>query len=112
MLPVFVPSPLQHLSISNGNIQVDASFMQTLWNVHPICSGSNIEEGRTKQILNLLSCLSLLLLFFFDLINSSILCAPIGYLLGGHVMRLFHGHDEVVAIPGSDQSEEQQRWET
>lgn len=26
-------------------------------------------------------------------------------------MRLFHGHDEVVAIPGSDQSEEQQRWE-
>uniref|UniRef100_A0A8C9YFV3 Ryanodine receptor 3 n=1 Tax=Sander lucioperca TaxID=283035 RepID=A0A8C9YFV3_SANLU len=70
-----------HLSISNGNIQVDASFMQTLWNVHPICSGSNIEEGR-------------------------------GYLLGGHVMRLFHGHDEVVAIPGSDQSEEQQRCET
>ncbi|XP_023208270.1 ryanodine receptor 3-like isoform X5 [Xiphophorus maculatus] len=65
-----------HLSISNGNIQVDASFMQTLWNVHPICSGSNIEEG---------------------------------YLLGGHVMRLFHGHDEVVSIPGSDQSEEQQR---
>ncbi|XP_029973170.1 ryanodine receptor 3 [Salarias fasciatus] len=65
-----------HLSISNGNIQVDASFMQTLWNVHPFCSGSNIEEG---------------------------------YLLGGHVMRLFHGHDEVVTIPGSDQSEEQQR---
>ncbi|XP_067335773.1 ryanodine receptor 3-like isoform X22 [Channa argus] len=65
-----------HLSISNGNTQVDASFMQTLWNVHPICSGSNIEEG---------------------------------YLLGGHVMRLFHGHDEVVTIPGSDQSEEQQR---
>ncbi|TNN87231.1 Ryanodine receptor 3 [Liparis tanakae] len=32
-----------------------------------------------------------------------------GYLLGGHVMRLFHGHDEVVAIPGSDQTEEQQR---
>ncbi|XP_053702100.1 ryanodine receptor 3-like isoform X3 [Synchiropus splendidus] len=65
-----------HLSISSGNIQVDASFMQTLWNVHPICSGSNVEEG---------------------------------YLLGGHVMRLFHGHDEVVTIPGSDQSEEQQR---
>lgn len=34
---------------------------------------------------------------------------PIGYLLGGHVMRLFHGHDEVVTLPGSDQSEEQQR---
>lgn len=27
-------------------------------------------------------------------------------------MRLFHGHDEVVTIPGSDQSEEQQRYET
>ncbi|XP_056332396.1 ryanodine receptor 3-like [Danio aesculapii] len=65
-----------HLSISNGCIQVDASFMQTLWNVHPICSGSNVEEG---------------------------------YLLGGHVMRLFHGHDEVLTIPGSDQSEEEQR---
>ncbi|KAF4101818.1 hypothetical protein G5714_016618 [Onychostoma macrolepis] len=65
-----------HLSISNGSIQVDASFMQTLWNVHPICSGSNVEEG---------------------------------YLLGGHVMRLFHGHDEVLTIPGSDQSEEEQR---
>ncbi|XP_062863974.1 ryanodine receptor 3 [Trichomycterus rosablanca] len=65
-----------HLSISTGNIQVDASFMQTLWNVHPTCSGSSVEEG---------------------------------YLLGGHVMRLFHGHDEVLTIPGSDQSEEQQR---
>ncbi|KAI7804180.1 putative ryanodine receptor 3-like [Triplophysa rosa] len=65
-----------HLSISNGNIQVDASFMQTLWNVHPICSGSSVEEG---------------------------------YLLGGHVLRLFHGHDEVLTIPASDQSEEEQR---
>ncbi|XP_046872563.1 ryanodine receptor 3 [Hypomesus transpacificus] len=65
-----------HLSISNGNIQVDASFMQTLWNVHPTCSGSNVEEG---------------------------------YLLGGHVMRLFHGHDEVLTIPGSEHSDEQQR---
>ncbi len=44
--------------------------------------------------------------------KSSVLPPPIGYLLGGHVMRLFHGHDEVVAIPGSDQSEEQQRCET
>ncbi|XP_052001465.1 LOW QUALITY PROTEIN: ryanodine receptor 3 [Xyrauchen texanus] len=65
-----------HLSISNGIIQVDAAFMQTLWNAHPTCSGSNVEEG---------------------------------YLLGGHVMRLFHGHDEVLTIPGSDQSEEEQR---
>ncbi|KAI5611303.1 ryanodine receptor 3 isoform X3 [Silurus asotus] len=65
-----------HLSISNGNIQVDASFMQTLWNVQPTCSGSNV---------------------------------AVGYLLGGHVMRLFHGHDESLTIPGADQSAEQQR---
>lgn len=43
--------------------------------------------------------------------KPSPLCPPIGYLLGGHVIRLFHGHDEVVAIPGSDQSEEEQRCE-
>ncbi|XP_066532570.1 ryanodine receptor 3 [Hoplias malabaricus] len=65
-----------HLSMSNGNIQVDASFMQTLWNVQPTCSGSNV---------------------------------AVGYLLGGHVIRLFHGHDESMTIPGSDQTEEQQR---
>ncbi|XP_047657475.1 ryanodine receptor 3 isoform X4 [Tachysurus fulvidraco] len=65
-----------HLSISNGNIQVDASFMQTLWNVQPTCSGSNV---------------------------------AVGFVLGGHVMRLFHGHDESLTIPGADQSAEQQR---
>uniref|UniRef100_A0A8C3B4F7 Ryanodine receptor 3 n=1 Tax=Cyclopterus lumpus TaxID=8103 RepID=A0A8C3B4F7_CYCLU len=31
-----------HLSISNGNIQVDASFMQTLWNIQPTCSSGNM----------------------------------------------------------------------
>ncbi|XP_030626784.1 ryanodine receptor 3 [Chanos chanos] len=65
-----------HLSISNGSINVDASFMQTLWNVQPTCSGSNV---------------------------------AVGYLLGGHVLRLFHGHDESLTIPGADQSPEQQR---
>uniref|UniRef100_A0A8C1VBL3 Ryanodine receptor 3 n=1 Tax=Cyprinus carpio TaxID=7962 RepID=A0A8C1VBL3_CYPCA len=65
-----------HLSISNGSIQVDASFMQTLWNVQPTCSRSNME---------------------------------VGFLLGGHVIRLFHGHDESLTIPGSEQSQEQQR---
>ncbi|XP_010015146.1 PREDICTED: ryanodine receptor 3-like, partial [Nestor notabilis] len=63
-----------HLSVSNGSIQVDASFMQTLWNVHPTCSGSNITEG---------------------------------YLLGGHVVRLFHGHDECLTIPSTDQNDSQ-----
>ena len=95
-------SVLQHLSISNGNIQVDASFMQTLWNVHPTCSGSNVEEGgslsyRVVKVVGIVQWYTQL---------SSLL---IGYLLGGHVMRLFHGHDEVLTIPGSEHSDEQQR---
>uniref|UniRef100_A0A671PEV2 Ryanodine receptor 3-like n=1 Tax=Sinocyclocheilus anshuiensis TaxID=1608454 RepID=A0A671PEV2_9TELE len=61
-----------HLSISNGSIQVDASFMQTLWNVQPTCSRSNLE---------------------------------VGFLLGGHVIRLFRGHDESLTIPESEQRE-------
>ncbi|KAJ7424709.1 hypothetical protein BTVI_05383 [Pitangus sulphuratus] len=65
-----------HLSVSNGSIHVDASFMQTLWNVHPICSGSNITEG---------------------------------YLLGGHVVRFFHGHDECLTIPSTDQNDSQHK---
>uniref|UniRef100_A0A8C8B8P4 Ryanodine receptor 3 n=1 Tax=Otus sunia TaxID=257818 RepID=A0A8C8B8P4_9STRI len=65
-----------HLSMSNGSIQVDASFMQTLWNVHPTCSGSNITEG---------------------------------YLLGGHVVRFFHGHDECLTIPSTDQNDSQHK---
>ncbi|KAM6965090.1 ryanodine receptor 3 [Aplochiton taeniatus] len=65
-----------HLSISNGNIQVDASFMQTLWNVQPTCSASNV---------------------------------AVGYLVGGHVMRLCHGHDESLTNPGAEQSDEAQR---
>lgn len=32
-----------------------------------------------------------------------------GYLTGGHVMRLCHGHDESLTIPGAEQSEEEQR---
>ncbi|XP_028972792.2 ryanodine receptor 3 isoform X1 [Esox lucius] len=65
-----------HLSISNGSFQVDASFMQTLWNVQPTCSGSNV---------------------------------AVGFLCGGHVMRLCHGHDESLTIPGSKASEMEQR---
>ncbi|XP_072301849.1 ryanodine receptor 3 isoform X1 [Eucyclogobius newberryi] len=65
-----------HLSASNGNFQVDASFMQTLWNVQPTCSSASM---------------------------------AVGYLIGGHVMRLCHGHDESLTIPGADKSEEEQR---
>ncbi|XP_064847730.1 ryanodine receptor 3-like [Oncorhynchus masou masou] len=65
-----------HLSISSGSFQVDASFMQTLWNVQPTCSGSNV---------------------------------AVGFLCGGHVMHLCHGHDESLTIPGSEASEMEQR---
>uniref|UniRef100_A0A8D0GF69 Ryanodine receptor 1 n=1 Tax=Sphenodon punctatus TaxID=8508 RepID=A0A8D0GF69_SPHPU len=64
-----------HLSTASGDLQVDASFMQTLWNMNPICSSS--EEG---------------------------------FVTGGHVMRLFHGHmDECLTVSSSDQGEEQRR---
>lgn len=33
----------------------------------------------------------------------------LGYLIGGHVMRLCHGHDESLTIPGADKNEEEQR---
>ncbi|XP_041340258.1 ryanodine receptor 1-like, partial [Pyrgilauda ruficollis] len=61
-----------HLSTASGELQVDASFMQTLWNMNPICSGS--EEG---------------------------------FVTGGHVMRLFHGHmDECLTPTAPEQGEE------
>uniref|UniRef100_A0A8D2LE34 Ryanodine receptor 1 n=1 Tax=Varanus komodoensis TaxID=61221 RepID=A0A8D2LE34_VARKO len=64
-----------HLSTASGELQADASFMQTLWNMNPICSGC--EEG---------------------------------YVTGGHVMRLFHGHmDECLTISTTDQNEEQRK---
>ncbi|KAF4082236.1 hypothetical protein AMELA_G00149190 [Ameiurus melas] len=53
---------------------VDASFMQTLWNMNPVSSGCELVEG---------------------------------YLTGGYVLRLFHGHmDECLAIPAAEQGEE------
>ncbi|KAM6389922.1 ryanodine receptor 1-like [Rhynochetos jubatus] len=61
-----------HLSTASGELQADASFMQTLWNMNPICSGS--EEG---------------------------------YVTGGHVTRLFHGHmDECLTTSAAEQGEE------
>lgn len=39
----------QHLSYASGDLMVDASFMQTLWNMNPISSGCELAEG-TKQI--------------------------------------------------------------
>uniref|UniRef100_A0A4W4GAQ9 Ryanodine receptor 1 n=1 Tax=Electrophorus electricus TaxID=8005 RepID=A0A4W4GAQ9_ELEEL len=60
-----------HLSCASGDLMVDASFMQTLWNMNPVCSGCELAEG---------------------------------YLTGGHVLRLFHGHmDECLAVPAPEQ---------
>uniref|UniRef100_A0A3B3YZ38 Ryanodine receptor 1 n=1 Tax=Poecilia mexicana TaxID=48701 RepID=A0A3B3YZ38_9TELE len=66
-----------HLSYASGDLMVDASFMQTLWNMNPISSGCELAEG---------------------------------YLTGGHVLRLFHGHmDECLAIPTPEEGEEKRR---
>ncbi|XP_068106648.1 ryanodine receptor 1 isoform X3 [Hyperolius riggenbachi] len=66
-----------HLSTASGDLQVDASFMQTLWNMNPITSGCEIAEG---------------------------------FVTGGDVLRLFHGHmDECLTISSTDQGEEQRR---
>uniref|UniRef100_G3U9F3 Ryanodine receptor 1 n=1 Tax=Loxodonta africana TaxID=9785 RepID=G3U9F3_LOXAF len=63
-----------HLSTASGELQVDASFMQTLWNMNPISS-----------------------------------CCEEGYVTGGHVLRLFHGHmDECLTISPAD-SDDQRR---
>ncbi|XP_041919811.1 ryanodine receptor 1b isoform X8 [Alosa sapidissima] len=63
-----------HLSVASGDLMVDASFMQTLWNMNPVCSGCELAEG---------------------------------YVTGGQVLRLFHGHmDECLAISPPDQGEE------
>uniref|UniRef100_A0A8U8B3D5 Uncharacterized protein n=1 Tax=Geospiza parvula TaxID=87175 RepID=A0A8U8B3D5_GEOPR len=60
------------VSVSSERYLVDASFMQTLWNMNPICSGS--EEG---------------------------------FVTGGHVLRLFHGHmDECLTPTAPEQGEE------
>ncbi|XP_028825170.1 ryanodine receptor 1-like isoform X5 [Denticeps clupeoides] len=66
-----------HLSYASGDLMVDASFMQTLWNMNPICSGCELAEG---------------------------------FLTGGYVVRLFHGHmDECLTIPAADQGDDQRR---
>ncbi|KAJ3590256.1 hypothetical protein NHX12_008210, partial [Muraenolepis orangiensis] len=66
-----------HLSYASGDLMVDASFMQTLWNMNPVCSGCELAEG---------------------------------FLTGGHVLRLFHGHmDECLGIATPEEGEEKRR---
>lgn len=42
---------LQHLSYGNGSLHVDAAFQQTLWSVAPICSGSEVAQGKPFSVL-------------------------------------------------------------
>ncbi|XP_076875611.1 ryanodine receptor 1 isoform X2 [Brachyhypopomus gauderio] len=66
-----------HLSYASGDLMVDASFMQTLWTMSPVCSGCELAEG---------------------------------FLTGGYVIRLYHGHmDECLAIPTADQGSDQRK---
>uniref|UniRef100_A0A6I8NPW3 Ryanodine receptor 3 n=1 Tax=Ornithorhynchus anatinus TaxID=9258 RepID=A0A6I8NPW3_ORNAN len=47
--------------------------------------------------------------FLQTLWNVHPTCSAGGYLLGGHVVRLFHGHDECLTVPLADQSDSQHR---
>lgn len=95
---------------------VDASFMQTLWNMNPISSGCELAEG-TKLLLHILlyshqCCAVLTDLYMSTQYTHSLWCAfPLsGFLTGGHVLRLFHGHmDECLAIATPEEGEEKRR---
>lgn len=60
-------SCLQHLSYASGDLMVDASFMQTLWNMNPISSGCELAEGT-----NLLYMLSYAAMGIFQIYTCSI----------------------------------------
>lgn len=123
--PRSTPGPLtpaptlpQHLSTASGELQADASFMQTLWNMNPICSGC--EEGPCPPDPHPGAWTpgsfpwpwegswggSGMGLGARTPVTPVSLPRP-GYVTGGHVMRLFHGHmDECLTIssdPGDDQ---------
>ncbi|KAI3364144.1 hypothetical protein L3Q82_010961 [Scortum barcoo] len=93
-----------HLSISNGSIQVDASFMQTLWNMQPTCSSGSMAVGKFKTPARTAAS-SVTTVSHSPFSNT----VQYWFLIGGHVMRLCHGHDESLTIPGADKSEEEQR---
>lgn len=97
------PFSFQHLSYASGDLMVDASFMQTLWTMTPVMSGCELAEGRPCTLKT-----QLLFIGLFTFHQSSIF--PLGFLSGGYVLRLFHGHmDECLAIPGADQGDDQRR---
>lgn len=43
----------KHLSYASGDLMVDASFMQTLWNMNPITSGCELAEGTNLPFLEI-----------------------------------------------------------
>lgn len=97
---------LQHLSYASGDLMVDASFMQTLWTMTPVMSGCELAEGWQFCF-----CTNLNFVHKPLYIVDTYLIFLLGFLSGGYVLRLFHGHmDECLAIPGADQGDDQRRW--
>lgn len=76
--------------------------MQTLWTMTPVMSGCELAEGTSCNVV----C-HLAIKLRSTLISNTCL---LGFLTGGYVLRLFHGHmDECLAIPGADQGDDQRR---
>lgn len=139
---------LQHLSYGNGSLHVDAAFQQTLWSVAPICSGSEVGQGKpvcqsiclcffppsislnlfsllvvrlssacVRACIRALICACLASLNFNSLALISrplFFCSPAlllaGFLIGGDVLRLLHGHmDECLTVPSGEHGDEQRR---
>lgn len=138
---ICLSNPLpQHLSYGNGSLHVDAAFQQTLWSVAPICSGSEVGQGKpvcqslcfslcpSVYISSYLSCFALLLctclstlafpatvlIYCLSCLVPVFFCSPApllaGFLIGGDVLRLLHGHmDECLTVPSGEHGDEQRR---
>uniref|UniRef100_A0A8C1ULM0 Ryanodine receptor 3 n=1 Tax=Cyprinus carpio TaxID=7962 RepID=A0A8C1ULM0_CYPCA len=91
-------------------LQEDSTGEACWWTIHPASKQrSEGEKVRIGDDLILVSVSSerYLVSTWCKLSHCSLV--SVGFLLGGHVIRLFRGHDESLTIPGSEQSQEQQR---
>lgn len=80
--------------------------MQTLWNMNPICSGS--EEGDTQGTPNVGGGVPRGVPNTLTPPPSQ--NVPSGYVTGGHVLRLFHGHMDECLTPTAPEQGEERRW--
>lgn len=65
---------------------VDASFMQTLWNMNPVSSGCELVEGKLKDIQT-----SLVMPVTLKAFSSSVFCPLSVYLCGFHCSSVIQG---------------------